>query len=240
MSEAGKKPDLREQLGIAMNSSTLALQRSNQETPLTRIAAMGAAALAVKLGADVQNVPIAGTKAMVYGKPLDERDVIVAELAPTLWHIRYGGQVNAVPRAIELFTQWLGTKRIFDEYTKPGQEALLGAFTARVMHEWLSDKCTHCGGSRKQERSKTGQWIKPRGSMQRNATYRPCTACSGSGRSAIRHPERTKVLGLTREQYELQHWPHRFAAALIWLEELLPSRITRALTAQLERRTKRL
>lgn len=235
MSEAGKKPDLREQLGVAMNASALAMQRSNQETPLTRIAALGAAALTVQLSADVENVPIGGSRSVVYGAPLDERDVLVAELAPLLWHIRYGGQTGGIPRAIELFAKWITYRSLFAKHAGLEHEVLRLAFSSRCMHEWLSDKCGYCGGSRKQERSRSGQWLRPRGSMQRNATFRPCTACSGSGRAAIRHPERMKVLGLTREQYEEQRWQQRFNAAMTWLGLLVPSRLVRSLTAQLER-----
>lgn len=235
MSEKDKRADLREQIGVSVNASTLTMLRSNQETPLTRIAALGAAALAVKLGADVENVPIGGSRAIVYGAPLDPRDVLIAELAPALWHIRYGGQYEAVPRAIELFAQWIAYRNLFSQYSKAEHEQLRLAFSARVMHEWLSDRCNYCGGSKKQERSKTGQWLKPRGSMQRNATFRPCTACSGSGRAAICHPERMKALGLTREQYEQQRWQQRFNAATTWMGLLVPSRIVRSLTVQLER-----
>jgi hypothetical protein len=201
MSEAGKRPDLRELVGVALNSSTLTMQRSNQETPLTRIAAMGAAALAVKLGADVENVPIAGSQGdgLRQAAGSSRRAGGGALTAAVAHPVR---RPNAVPRAVELFTLWLAPSALLSNTPSLGHEALIGAFTARVMHEWLSDKCSYCGGSKKQERSKIGQWIKPQGSMQRNATFRPCTACSGSGRSAIRHPDRTKLLGLTREQYE--------------------------------------
>lgn len=238
MSETGKRPELRELLGVAVNSSTLSM-RADSETPLTQVAALGAAALAVQVGADVQGVPIAGSRALVYGEELDPRDVLVAELAPVLCHIRYGAQYDLLPKAIELFAKWIAYRRIFSEYAGPEHHELRTAFATRVMHEWLSDKCTYCGGSRKQERSRSGQWIRPRGSMQRNATFRPCDACMGSGRAAVRPPERMKMLGLTREQYEQQRWPQRFNAVISWLELMLPSRIVRSLTLQLERRKKR-
>lgn len=239
MAEPVVKRDLRELMGISVNASTLTLQRAHQETPLTRIAAMGAAALAVHHSADIQKVPIAGAASLVYGKPLDPRDVLAGELVPMLWHIRYGRQHDLVPKAVALFAAWIAYRAHFAEYAQPEHQALRLAFSARAMHEWLSDKCPVCGGTKKQERSRSGRWVRPRGSMQRNATFRPCVACSGTGRASIRHPERMKDLGLTREQYEGQHWQQRFNAGLKWLTELLPSRLMRSLTSQLERRKTR-
>lgn len=237
-----ERPDLRELVGIAVNSSQLST-RSDGETPLTRIAAVGAASLAVQVSADLDDVPIAASLAVAYGAPMDPRDVLAGELSPMLWHIRYGGQFDLVPRAIELFSQWIAGKRIFEDFAGAEHQAVRHAFAARAVHEWLSDRCTYCAGSKKQERSKTGQWIKPRGSMQRNATFRPCVACSGSGRAAVSHPERIKAmkpaLVLTREDYEGQRWMQRFNAAQAWLQQLLPNRLLKALTAELERRTRR-
>jgi hypothetical protein len=48
-----------------------------------------------------------------------------------------------------------------------------------------------------------------------------------------------KALGLTREQYDAGRWDQRFSAGLTWLNELLPRRLNRPLTAELERRKRR-
>jgi hypothetical protein len=235
---AARKPCIRELVGGAVNASHLTLD-GRQERALDRVAALGAAALAVRLGADVEDVPIAAAKPLVYGSEPDVRDVLAGELVPILWHIRYGAQLDLVPKAVGLFAMWVGHRPAFAAYVGDEHLSLRTAFSERSLHEWLSDRCATCGGSKKQQRSSTGRWIKPLGSMQRNATFRPCVACSGSGRAPIRHPERMKALGLTRQQYEEQRWPQRFNAACTWLGELLPSRIVRALTAELERRKRR-
>jgi hypothetical protein len=45
-----------------------------------------------------------------------------------------------------------------------------------------------------------------------------------------------KALGLTREQYDAGRWDQRFSASRTWLNQLLPNRVARVLTAELERR----
>lgn len=234
MSALARKPCIRELIGTAVNASRLEV-RAGHESPLERIAALGAAGLAVRYGADIEDVPIAAAKPLVYGTEPDPRDVLAGDLVPMLFHIRYGDQHGMVPKAIELFARWIAYRPAFAQYQGEAQR-LLGSFAERVLHEWLSDRCTSCGGSGKHQRSQSGKWLKPWGSMQRNATFRPCGACNGSRRATVRHPERMRALGLTREQYEEQRWPQRFNAALWWLGKLLPQRIIRALTAELERR----
>jgi hypothetical protein len=74
--------------------------------------------------------------------------------------------------------------------------------------------------------------------MQRNAVFRQCTACNGSGRSLPSHPERMKLLGLTREQYDQANWPQSFNAAHAWLTSKI-WHLARPLRAELERGVKR-
>jgi hypothetical protein len=166
--EPARKPDIRELIGIAVNTSVLTL-KEGQERALDRVAALGAASLAVSVGADRENVTIAASRHQVYGDDLDARDVLVAELGPMLWHLRYGGQHGLIPKAVPLYARWLSGRRIFETVT---DTALLERFSARALHEWLSDRCMACGGSGKLERTRSGSWIRPRGSMQRNAVFR--------------------------------------------------------------------
>lgn len=235
---AVEKPDLRELVGRAVNASGLELH-ATQERALDRVAALGAAALAVRFGVDRDDLPIAAAPALVYGQALDPRDVLVGELAPLLWHIRFGYQYDQRPAGIRLFALWIGYRPLFAEYAGAAHEKLRLSFAERVMHEWLSDRCPGCRGSKKQQRSPTGQWIKPLGAMQRNAVYRPCAVCNGSGRTPVSPPQRMKALGLTREQYDRGRWDQRFNAAIQWLNRLLPKRLQRPLTAELERRKRR-
>jgi hypothetical protein len=106
------KPDIRELVGIAVNTSALT-SKEGHETALDRVAALGAAQLAVSTGADIENVSIAGTRHVVYGAELDVRDVQAAELGGLLWHIRYGGQHGLIPRAVTLYARWLRARRSF-------------------------------------------------------------------------------------------------------------------------------
>lgn len=247
---AAEKADIREQVGIALNTSAL-VTRSG-ETDLDRVAALGAAALEVSLGADLAGVPIAAAAAEVYRRSADMRDVMLdpgdidpgdrlaGELGPLLWHIRYGGQLEPLPQAIHLYAQWLQGRGLFLAYSKPEHLAFVQKFSTAVLHEWLSDMCQPCGGSGKLERTRSGAWIRPRGSMQRNATFGVCASCKGTGRARPSHGARARWIGVTHAKYESDRWEQRFAAALMWLNKFHARRMHRPLTAQLERYKKRI
>lgn len=239
MGEPARKPDIRELIGRAVNTSGLTLRQ--HEGPLDRVAALGAATLAVRLGADRQDVPIATAYAgmKLNGTPIDARDALHGELAAELMHIFEGDQVERLQAATNLFATWIAHRRLFAEYAGVEHATMRLAFAQRAMHEWLSPHCASCKGSKKQQRSKTGQWLTPQGNMQRNAVYRPCSACQGTGRQPSSPPQRMKALGLTREQYDAGRWDQRFSAGITWLSELLPRRLNRPLTAELERRKRR-
>jgi hypothetical protein len=238
LSVIDKKPDIRELVGIAVNTSVLTFAEG-QERALDRVAGLGAAALAVTVGADRADVAIASSRAVVYGEAIDVRDALIGELGPMLWHLRYGAQHELLSRAIPLYAQWLGKRRTFEAFTTPEQLLLLTRFSARAMHEWLSDRCIACGGSGKLERTRSGSWIRPRGSMQRNAVFRVCSACNGTRRALASHGERARWLEITNAVYEEERWPQRFNAARAWLA-MHAARIHRPLTAELERRKRRI
>jgi mono/diheme cytochrome c family protein len=200
------------------------------------VAALGAATLGVRLGVDREDLPIAASKHRAYGTEIDMRDALHAELAAELLHLYEGQQLERLPAAIKLFAEWLMQRRLFSEYLGDEHQAMRRAFAERALHEWLSPHCIACRGSKKQQRSRSGQWLAPAGNMQRNAIFRPCSACHGSGAQASSPPQRMKALGLTREQYEAGRWDQKFSAARIWLGDVLRKRITRVLTAELERR----
>lgn len=247
MTTIEKKPDIRELIGSAVNTSALVTTRG--ESALDRVAAMGAAALEVSLGADMAKLPIAAMAGEIYrrsadmrevmldpGTP-DERDQVVAELAPMLWHIRYGGQHGLVAKSIILFARWLSGRRLLASV----EVALLTRFSARVLHEWLSDRCVICGGSGRLELTNTGILIRPRGAMQRNARFTTCRTkggggCNGTGRARPSHTERIRWLKIERATYDGERWPQRFNAAEGWLQHYVARRLQRPLTGQLERR----
>ena len=239
MGEAALKPGIRELVGIAVNKSNLTFRAA--EGPLDRVAAIGAATLAVRLGADRQDVPIATAYAgmKLNGTPIDERDALHGELAADLLHIFEGQQLERLPTAVTLFSAWIVHRRLFAEYAGAEHAGLRRAFSERALHEWLSWRCEACGGTGKQEMLRNGALVRPRGMMQRNQMLRHCKHCGGRGRKASSPPQRMKALGLTREQYDEGRWDQRFSAAMTWLSELLPRRLTGPLTAELERRKRR-
>jgi hypothetical protein len=242
---AAEKPDLRELVGVSVNASSLVARAG--ETHLDRVGAMGAASCLVSLGADRSGVPIAAAATEVYRRSvdmrelmldpgdLDARDRIAGELAPLLWRLRYGGQHELLAPAIRLYARWLATRRSFAQYASPQHAGFLERFATAVLHEYLSDICQPCGGSGKLERTRSGTWIRPRGSMQRNATFGQCRACSGSGRARPSHGGRARWLQITLATYEDEHWAQRFTAALNWLTQFHARRLHRPLTQQLER-----
>jgi hypothetical protein len=241
------KASVFEQVGIAVNASSLEMDPL-AERALERVAALGAAAAEVAIGADIAGLTLAAMQVDVYrtsapmadllidpGTP-DVRDQVAGELGPMLLHIREGCQHGLVPSAVVLFARWLSHRRLFAGVDGPRLER----FSTRVLHEWLSDKCIACGGSGKLERSRGGAWIRPRGSMQRNATFRPCMPCQGSGRAMASHGERARWLRLSMETYDAERWSQKFNAATTWLTTLIHGRMKRPLTNQLERRKKRI
>jgi hypothetical protein len=231
VNEPARKPDVSELVGVAVNSSGLQF-RSNVERPIDRIAALGASTLAVRLGADRQDLPIGARR----GAEIDFRDALHGELAAEVIHLYVGDQLERLPVAIALFARWIADRSLFAQYAGDEHATTRRAFSERAIHEWLSNRCIACGGSGKQQRSRSGQWIKPQGSMQRNATFRVCSVCNGCRRAPSSPPQRMKALGLTREQYDSDRWDQRFSAAMTWLGGLIPRRLTRVLTAELERR----
>jgi len=75
--------------------------------------------------------------------------------------------------------------------------------------------------------------------MQRNATFRSCTSCHGSGRAVASNAERAKWLQIDAKRYQAERWAQSFEAAQAWLHKMLCARLKKPLTVQLERRTKR-
>lgn len=240
---SAERRTLQEQVGKAFNSSALRIEGRSPgaESSLQQVAALGAAALHVQHGVD-RGRGLASIVATAIANPAhqpDPQDVLVAELAALLWHIRYGAQHDFVPRAATQFAIWLAYRGRFGFLPAAERAGLLHKLAVRALHEWLSDRCIACGGSGKEERSRTGAWIRPRGSMQRNATFRTCKACAGTRRQPVSHAQRAQALGLTRQRYDDERWDAHCGAAISWLGKQIAPRLKRPLTVQLERGTKR-
>lgn len=230
---------LQEQLGSSLNASVLRSGRPDVETPLTQVAALGAAGLAVHHGVDHGARTLVQVVADPEHRP-QPQDVLAAQLIQNLWHIRYSRQHELVPRAVELFTQWLVYRNRFAEL--PDAVTLLPKFAARVLHEWLSDRCVRCGGSGRLELTRDGAAVRGRGRMQRNAMFTTCAGklgCGGTGKPTPSHTQRRLALGIDHQRYDKERWDRNFAAGLTWLSMRLSPRFNRPLTAQLERSKKR-
>lgn len=242
---------LEEQVGVSVNATSLRMEAraAGVETSLQRVAALGAAVLHVQHGADRLG-PGGRAEPVVYAlaqrnhepRPIDQ---VSGELAGVLYHLRFGGQHELVGQAIALFAAYIGMRSRFGpqgflrEMPAPDREGLLRRFAERVLHEWLSDRCVACGGCGRLERSDSGSWLRPRGLMKRNAVYRACTTCHGSGRAVPSQSARRKALGIVFLQYEEQGWGQHFSAAFTWLNSPHLGRLKGQLTIQLERRKKR-
>lgn len=239
---------LDEQLGIDMHASALRVEsrQISGETPLVRLAALGAAVMHVRAGADRhgRGGPIA---AGGYGaRPID---TICGDLAALMYHIRAGGQLELVPKAIALFASYVGMRpRIRDheqlrDRNARERSAFLHRFAAVVLNEVLSDRCVPCGGSGKLERARSGSWIRPTGrvsaSYRSGVVFMECPHCHGSRKALPSQTARRKALELTFEQYQAGRWQTHFRAAQIWLEQAIYRRLRRPLQVQLERGTKR-
>ena len=231
------KPDLRELVGVAVNSSSLVM-RARGEGDLDRVAGLGAATLAVQLGADRRH---GGSIAQAAAQPSTPaavaRDRLAGDLGAHLWHIRYGRQHEHVPRAIALFAEWMMDRPQFADIEPPARRLVLDLFAPIAIHEWLSDRCVSCRGTGKLERTRGGGLISPRGTMQRNARFAPCRGCGGNGKARPNHKTRARAMGIPREWYFDQRWPARFIVAFLWLTHL-GGRLSHPLTMQLERRKK--
>jgi len=220
---------LQEQIGTAVNASVLTLR--SHETPLERVAALGAATLHVQTGAARLGVPVA-TVAHLAPEPAD---VLIAKLASSLWHLLHGGQDAELGNAVDLLENWVsGRARMAG-----ADQKLMRPFAARVLHELLSPCCIACGGGGREELSRSGTLIRPRGSMQRNAVFRVCRTCGGSGRRPASSTERRMALGIDAARYDAERWDRRFEAGRHWCVRLIMPILREPLTVQLERRRKR-
>lgn len=237
------KPERRtvhERLGSSLNASVLRTEgRSpNVETPLTHVAALGAAALHIHHGVTRKDAELAAVVAAPEHKP-DPRDVVAAHLASALVHVRYARQYAGLPNTVGLFAQWMGFKVRFKVIED--RAVLLPRLSARVLHEWLSDRCGRCGGSGRLEVTGSGILVRGQGRMQRNAQFRACPVhqgCGGTGRPPISHTGRRLALEISRERYDVERWGAHCSAALAWLDSEI-WRLAKPLTAQLEWSKKR-
>lgn len=225
--EEEKKPDLREQIGAAVNASVLlataSVERAQQnETALLRIAAVGGASRLIAANGDLPR-----------SRDPDDRSHIEARLAPLLWRLKYGGDSTRQTAldAVQLFSTWVaGT---FGWQRSPGPALLLRPFAARVIYEWLADRCAACGGSGLQELLHGGMVRRPRRFGDPRVRHIRCRVCNGTRHAGPDTSARADALEISVAEYKAQ-WVARFKSGRIWLDGIA-RRLNRPLRSQLER-----
>lgn len=218
------KPEIRELVGVACQASRLVIDAKREETPLLRIAAMGAAARQIARNVDAPT-----------SKPASARDAIEARLAPLLWRIKYGrdGSQARVLEAVMLFSVWMYGTRTWRESPPPAD--LAQRFAVRVLHEWLHDRCPACGGTGLQELRQNGVTRKPQRFNDRSVRHVQCRICSGSTLKRPSSGERAKTLDLPLDEIR-STWDVRLDRAAASLRAIA-RRLKRPLRFELEKRT---
>lgn len=191
MAVRDEPPDLRERIGVATND--------DGADPLGKIGALGAATL------------------MLPHKPLSEpaptRWNPDRRLAALLWRLKFGLDArSAGPEAVALFAWWLRRHPIFARFNSTPESQTLRMFAARVICEWVHDRCEPCGGTGLANPEPTATVAKNVHRIKR------CEVCQQHpGRPVIDHAARALALGLPQPIY-WKYWERRFAKAL----ELMP------------------
>ena len=215
-------PDLCELVGRSVGASVLTMDPRRDETHLVRVAAMGGAARQISQATDVSEPWI----------PTD-RDVIESRLAPLLWRLKFGGDATreTALEAVRLFARWLAGTLSWRNHPVPGDQAQ--RFAARLICEWLADKCPACGGTGVQELLRGGMPRRPRrfgGQAVREAAYG-----GGRGTRSAQTPPmaRARALEVSLAEYRAV-WAGRMDRARQQLV-MISRRLTRPLHSQLER-----
>lgn len=127
------KPDLRERLGAALNTSDL--RSDSRERPSDIIGALGFTQLNPEADAH------------------DEHELVVidarSELGAMLMRLKYGGDRVLGDRAATLLVWWMRRQRAYAKWKlRPNGEALLAKFARQALAEWLYPVCPACNGRR--------------------------------------------------------------------------------------------
>ncbi len=225
----GARPGVDEQLGVAWNTSSLTTELGH-DWALQRVAAVGGACAVIAENADgpgcessdEQDVP----------RSVD-RDRIEARLAPLLWRLKFASDATPLTAldAVHLFVQWMALQSYWRRHRAHVEDAVLRLFAARVLYEWLADRCPACGGTGVQELLRGGATRRPRAFGDPNVRHVTCRGCGGSRRPRYRSGERAQALGISLALFEA-HWPRRFAMATSWLASIA-RRLKKPLHAQL-------
>jgi hypothetical protein len=199
-------PDLREMVGVAVTAC------HGTESALSRVAALGAATLALPDGPLLEPAPASWHK--------DRR------LSGVLWRIR-GRDRPARREAAILLARRLRRHHLFKNFCA-ADEMLLN-FSWVVVIEWEHDRCSACGGT---------MLVNPDPDATARNVHRTkrCEVCQRHpGRAKIDHAARASALKVSREVYD-KHWAHRFDRAHALLVGIEP-KIESPLRKQSSRRS---
>jgi hypothetical protein len=221
--ERDMPPGIQEQVGAAVNASVLTLKEGH-ERPLDRIAALGGAARTIAMDLDNHRTP----------NPV-ETDRMASRLAPLLWRLKFGGDATheTALDALRCFSGWMQRQRYWRNDRGNVTPQQLQLFAARVICEWLSDKCTACGGTGLQELLRNGMTRRPRRFGDPDVRHVRCRACHGSRAACVHANARAQALEISFADYKA-HWPRRFDLAASWLRGIA-NRLKRPLQSELER-----
>lgn len=231
MSETMVKPGIEEQIGVALNASVLVMDRieaPSAETPLTRIAAIGAAA-----GRIARNADTAPANARHgHARP---GDGLEARLAPLLWRLKFGGDATQETAldAARLFRDWLAQHPFCIAHGMSADGVLLLRFAARMLYEWIADKCRACAGTGLQELLRGGVVRRPRTFANPKVRHVTCRACFGTRKQLPNKMERSRALEISLAEYDAR-WPRRFHLGAAWIERIT-RRLKSPLNCELER-----
>lgn len=182
------------------------------------VGAMGAACAALALGDQDERIPIAGAAL----RPMERADrEQAAILCPLLWRVQGTQDRDLLQRTVLAFAAWMTTQRRFrDLAPSQGYVERLVPFAARVLHEWLHQRCGRCGGSGLLQITARGV-VRTLGSNARNTRFARCQLCHGLGNALMRPAEQAAALGLPMAVYEAAGWHAHFRVGRAWLLRLL-------------------
>lgn len=139
-----------------------------------------------------------------------------SELGAAVLRVKYGLDASSASTVHSALVRRVKRKA---PRTDPG---ILDRLAARVLLEFVDDRCEHCHGR---------QWV------QRGARRQQCRACNGTGERRPRDIDRASALGLSVEVY-VKHWASKLERMLAVLKGA-DSRAAHLLRVELERRSVR-
>src|SRR5258706_8973658 len=181
MGTRDERPTIQESVGRAVGASVLVMSEDRAETPLVRVAAIGGAAMTVAANRDAPEPRAASNQ-----------DRICARLAPLLWRLKFGGDGTRETAldAVSLLRDYMLLQPFCLNHGMTEDRRLLAKFCARVIFEWMVDKCNACGGTGLQELLRGGVTRRTRSFANPKVRHVTCRACKGTRKAMVNGAER--------------------------------------------------